>query len=144
LILYCDSSALVKRYLKEEGSDAFDRFWDDYSEIATSVVAYAECLAAFNRRLREKDINREDHELLSRQFKGEYYQLLLVPISEATNEIADKLIGKYPLRGFDAIHLSSALLIQQIGKIEVVFAAFDKTLNQAAKEENLKVPFFSF
>ena len=35
-------------------------------------------------------------------------------------------------------------LVKQAEKLNTYFAAFDKTLNQAAKEENIKVPFFSF
>jgi len=83
------------------------------------------------------------------EFKREYQHLILVPVSEDLNsedlnKLIEELIIKYPLRGFDVIHLSSALLIKQAGNLNTYFAAFDKALNQAAKEENIKVPFFSF
>jgi len=144
MILYCDTSALIKRYVQEEGSSELAEIWTQALHICTSTVAFAESMAVFGRKYREGMLNREKFRHVTAEFKREYQHLILVPVSEDLNKLIEELIIKYPLRGFDVIHLSSALLIKQAGKLNTYFAAFDKTLNQAAKEENLKVPFFSF
>ncbi len=61
MILYCDTSALIIRYIEEEGTNIVDKLWEDSIFIATSVVAYAESLSAFNRRLREALLSKNDY-----------------------------------------------------------------------------------
>jgi len=48
MILYLDTSALVKKYFKEQGSTEVIRLWKKTSSIVTSTVAYAETLAAIH------------------------------------------------------------------------------------------------
>jgi predicted nucleic acid-binding protein len=53
---------------------------------------------------------------------------------------AGRLVQKYGLRGFDAVHLSSAKLIRkQQNSISLSFSSFDEKLNTAAAEEGLTV-----
>ena len=49
MILYLDTSALVKRYFKEKNSDELIARWRQAAEIFTSSVAYAETMASFYR-----------------------------------------------------------------------------------------------
>ena len=49
------------------------------------------------------------------------------------------LIPVCSLRGFDVIHLASALLFTYSKEIDLFFACFDHTLNAAAIKEGLKV-----
>jgi hypothetical protein len=52
---------------------------------------------------------------------------------------AGQLISWYKLKGLDAVHLGSALLLKkQIDGIELFFACFDKNLNRAARKEGFK------
>ena len=53
MILYCDTSALIKRYVEENGTEYVDALWDDCWGVATSVEAFAEAMSAFGRKLRE-------------------------------------------------------------------------------------------
>ena len=53
MILYCDTSALIKRYVEEKGTERVDALWEDCQGVSTSVVAFAEAMSAFSRRLRE-------------------------------------------------------------------------------------------
>lgn len=53
---------------------------------------------------------------------------------------AGRAAAAYGLRGFDAVHLSSAKLLKasQPG-VSLAFSAFDEKLNKAAASEKLKV-----
>lgn len=50
MILYLDTSAIVKKYFKEQGSMEVIRLWKKTNSIVTSTVAYAETLAAIHRK----------------------------------------------------------------------------------------------
>ena len=141
MILYCDTSALVKRYVEENWSNEVDTLWEDAIEIASSSVAFAETLSIFNRKLREGIITEKEYIQTITEFKTEYTQFIIVPISSELNKIIEKLCLKYSLRGFDAIHLASALLIQKNSNLTTIFACFDNILNKAAEHEGLDVSF---
>ena len=139
MILYCDTSALVKRYVNEAGTDLVDAAWEQASVIATSVVAYAESMAAFHRREREGRLTQKNLRRISDKFKGDYRQIILVPADHHLHQFIDELLKHHPLRGFDAIHLASALIFNSDDKETIVFACFDASLNKAAEKEGLRI-----
>jgi len=49
------------------------------------------------------------------------------------------LIRKYPLKGADALHLSSALWLEKTVQEKVTFVASDESLLKAARSERLKI-----
>jgi len=59
MILYCDTSALIKRYVQEEGSSELTEIWTQALHVCTSTVAFAESMAVFGRKYREGMLNRE-------------------------------------------------------------------------------------
>lgn len=60
MILYLDTSALVKKYFKEKYSSEVIAAWKSSIGIATSAVAYAELLAAVYRKSTETRIGKSD------------------------------------------------------------------------------------
>jgi len=56
MILYLDTSALVKRYFQESYSDEILSRWKSAAQIATSFVAYAETMASLYRKKRDADL----------------------------------------------------------------------------------------
>jgi hypothetical protein len=48
------------------------------------------------------------------------------------------LVATHPLRGFDAIHLASALLLHEKIEDNFIFVCYDKTVITAAIEEGLE------
>lgn len=139
MILYCDTSALIKRYVEEEGTGRVDALWSRADGVATSVVAFAETMAAFGRKRREGLLTRKEHAETTKKFKEDYRHLILVPIHGELNEVIEGLLKRHPLKGFDAIHLSSALLFAQGHEQGLFFACFDDPLSQAAVKEGLAV-----
>lgn len=140
MILYCDTSALIKRYIEEEGTAVVDRLWSASLGIATSLVAFAETLAALSRKLREGILTETEYARALKVIKADFDSFILVSITPELNAAIARLVRRYPLRGFDAIHLSAALAIRDSGDIPVQFACFDHLLNEAAMKEGLPVP----
>lgn len=141
MILYCDTSALIKRYVEEEGTESVDYLWDSALAIVTSIVAFAEALSAFNRKLREGILTHKEYLETVKSFKKDYNHLILVPINNDLNTLIEDFVGRHPLRGFDAIHLASAITFTQSENVEMVFACFDDALNQSALKEGLLAAF---
>jgi predicted nucleic acid-binding protein len=65
MILYLDTSALIKKYFKETGSDEVISKWQEATGIITSSVAYAESLASIYRKKREAKFGKEIYSRLS-------------------------------------------------------------------------------
>lgn len=139
MILYCDTSALIKRYVEEEGTELVDRLWSASLGIATSVVAFAETASTLSRKLREGILTEREYVTTVKTFKSDFDSFVLVSVTPMLNPIIERLVRGYSLRGFDAIHLSSALTIRDSGSLPVQFACFDHTLNEAALKEGLAI-----
>ena len=139
MILYLDTSALVKVYIEEPGSDRVANWLEKADEAAISVVAYAEVYSAFRRAFwAERRITESDFKAVVHKFEEDWRDgaYTLVGIGNRVLEKARDLILRYGLKGFDGIHLGAALFLnEQLG--EVVFGAFDKKLLDVAEKESL-------
>ena len=60
-------------------------------------------------------------------------------VNDELNGYIDRVIGRHQLRGFDAIHLASAIVIHESISDDFLFACFDKRLARAAQSEGLEV-----
>lgn len=135
MILYLDTSSLVKLYLEETHSELV-REWLEHAEaVATSRVAYPEALSAFSRRREDEGISTAGFTLLREAFEADWSSFVLLPVKERR---AGGLAVNHLLRGFDAIHLAAALdLIDLLSAESIVFSAFDAKLLDAARAEGI-------
>jgi predicted nucleic acid-binding protein len=140
VILYLDTSSLVKLYLEEDHSDSVREFVAAAEAVATSRVAYAEALSAFARRHQEGDLSDESFELVCEVFDAQWPHLVLLPVKERS---AGGLAIRQLLRGFDAIHLAAALdLVEyQVAADGILFSSFDARLLRAARAEGFSAVF---
>ncbi len=139
MILYLDTSSLVKLYVEEEGSTDVASAVKNASAAATSIIAYAESTAAFARRFREGSLVKRDYKALLRAFENDWANYVHVKVSEEIVRLAGALAEKHGLRGFDAIHLSSAIMLKK-SKTPVTFMCYDDKLQKASIRERLAQP----
>lgn len=137
MILYLDTSSLVKLFVAETHSSQV-RAWTEKAEIlATCRVAYPEAMSAFNKRWKTGDLSQHDCDLLTKTFAHEWRRLAIIDFDEIA---AGRLVTTYGLRGFDAVHLSAAgLLRSERNAPTVAFSSFDDKLNSAATAERFTV-----
>ena len=138
MMLYLDTSAVVKRYFKEQHSEEIVQYWKDADEIATSSVAYAETLAAFYRKNREAAIGERIFRKVVSEFRRDWHSFVRVEVNDELNGFIDRVVGAHPIRGFDAIHLSSAIVLHERLPAQLLFACFDHRLSIAARAEGLR------
>ena len=140
MILYLDTSALVKLYVREPGTEAVQSWLAEAEVAATSWVAYAESRAAFARALREGSTRVERHQERVGQFNRDWEALLRVDLLPSLSRAAGDLAEVHGLRGFDAIHLASAVWLRdKAGPGSLAFAAFDRRLLAAAERVGLPI-----
>ena len=136
-MIYLDTSALIKRFVNEKGSSLVQSLLRQPEGVATAKIAYAEVFAGLARKLREGNIPKNMHALACRQFERDWPAYLRVDLQDNVLFLARDLIQRHPLRGFDAVHLASALSLKNALGEEVTFAAADGRLLRAAGAENL-------
>jgi uncharacterized protein len=139
MILYLDSSALVKRYVREAGSEDVERLIAQADMVGTSLVSRAEVAAALARAARMGFVGRDEAEAALLVFRAEWLRLARVQLTEPLLARADAVAWHYGLRGYDAIHLASALYWQESLRQAVVLATFDRELWHAAEAAGLSV-----
>lgn len=134
MILYLDTSSLVKLYVEEEGSEVVRTRASEASTLATSIIAYAEARAAFARARREGTLTTQDLGGARRSLDRDWVRLLKVPADETLVLEAGELAESAKLRGCDSIHLASFFHLRRVlGTTEVVFSSYDEALNRAAR-----------
>lgn len=138
MIVYLDTSALVKLYVKEAGTREVQRLIRESEAVVASWVAYAETRAAFARAVREKLTSPARHQERLAQFNQDWESVVRVELLPLVARNAGELAEIHGLRGFDAIHLASALWLRDKMGGSFGFAAFDQRLRSAAEQAGLR------
>jgi predicted nucleic acid-binding protein len=132
VILYTDSSALAKRYVSEPGSRDVQALLRDAEVVGTALIARAEVSAAVARLVRMGALRRPEGESIVEAFRKDWLELLAIGLTEAVIAEADILAWEQSLRGYDAVHLASALAWQRGLERGVTLASYDRDLWLAA------------
>jgi predicted nucleic acid-binding protein len=139
VILYLDTSALVKLYAPESDSALMKQLVDTAELSSTSRIAYAEARAAFARKRREQAVTLRDYRTIVQDFDDDWETFFIVDVSDALVKRAGQLAETFALRGYDAVHLASAVIVGEQGSQPVRFACFDEKLSRAARRQGLAV-----
>ena len=140
MILYLDTSALVKLYVEEQGSGQVRHAIENAERVVTHGIAYVEARAAF--RLRATDAPDADTlQRWRRDFEADWPKLDVVGAVQTLLHRAGELADLLSLRAYDAVHLAAAeALHHKLGASHaLVFAVFDKRLALAAQSLGLSV-----
>ena len=116
MILYFDTSALVKFFHEEEGSEAVTRLiMSENNEIWISELTRIEFLSAIFRRFRNKEINGEQLKEVLIGFEEQIAFFNIEPLGQAILREAEGLLVRYGktrrLRALDALQLGTFSLV---------------------------------
>jgi predicted nucleic acid-binding protein len=139
VILYCDTSALLKLLVSEAGSDQMQQAGSDADAIAVCRITWAEAMAAMARRQREDPVSSEDLEQARQQLIQVWEHCSIVEVSQNLVESAGRYADAFALRGYDSVQLAAAHELHRTTAEPVTFASYDRRLNQAAQLLQLKV-----
>ncbi|MGH7231792.1 MAG: type II toxin-antitoxin system VapC family toxin [Nitrospiraceae bacterium] len=137
MMLYLDTSALVKLYVDEPMAQAVKAAVGETDAVATSLLAYVEARAAFARARRESRLSLSAYRRVVDAFVEDWSRYITVEVTDALVKEAGQLAASRSLRGYDALHLAAALSLQHRITMPLYFLAFDRQLMAAAKREGL-------
>lgn len=132
LLVYLDTSALVKRYVAEAGSEEVRALLQEAQAVATSAVAQVEMAAALAKAMRMGVLSPEGAQAALDAFLEDWPRLHRLRLTDLLLERARDLAWREGLRGYDAAHLAAALLWQEALEVPVLLATFDVGLWRAA------------
>lgn len=133
MILYLDTSALVKLYIDEPNRDNVMHALKNAKVIASHKISFVEIHAAFARLQRENKLSENDLQLCKNSFSSDWKSYLQVEISDRLLQKAADYAEAFSLRAYDSVHLAAADDLQKQTDTKVQFACFDHKLNQAGK-----------
>lgn len=133
MILFCDTSALLKLYIDEPGSDAVKAQVQAAEAVAVCRIAWAEAHAALSRRARETPEDAATLELAKAALAADWARYVVMEINQALVERAGDYADTFALRANDGVQLAAAFETGLIAQTPVLFACFDLRLNKAAK-----------
>jgi predicted nucleic acid-binding protein len=137
VILYLDTSALVKLFVVEPASELVAEFTEGSDTVVTSRIAYVEACSALARRRREKLLDAAAHLRAQKALLERWDDLVTVELDEID---AGDLTSRHDLRAFDAVHLAAALKVRAYSNdVPFQFCSFDGRQRIAAAAENLVV-----
>jgi predicted nucleic acid-binding protein len=142
-ICYLDTSAVVKRYVSEAGSEVVDElFKDAYRGMKILSISYwniAEVTVVFDKYERILGLNAKN---LLKNFLREIkilrrlYRFKIIEVSPPLLRETIKLILRYHIYAADALQIASAKAVKS-----TAFATGDKRLLSIAEKEGLKTIF---
>ncbi|MDZ4251203.1 MAG: type II toxin-antitoxin system VapC family toxin [Sulfuritalea sp.] len=133
MILFCDTSALVKLYVREDFSDDMQALARSASAIAVCRIAWAEIMAALSRRARENPGDAATIETIRARLRTDWPRYAIVEITQSLVELAGEYADTFALRGYDSVQLAAARRLQEAASDEIHFACFDARLQKAAR-----------
>ena len=139
MIVYFDTSAIVKLYASESGSAQVKRLLGTAEHVVSSIIAYAETRAALARKYRMCQMSEKQFIFQKNQFESDWTGVVKVSADANLVGIAGELADRFALKGYDAIHLASADHVYREVRSPVRFACFDSSLNRAAAMLGLKL-----
>lgn len=134
MIAYLDASALVKRYVAEAGSTAVNGLISEAEALGTAVISRAEVSAALAKAVRVKSLSTDAGTSALQAFMADWDNLIRLQLTEVLVARAAALAWEHGLRGYDAVHLATALFWHETLGEAVTVATYDRDLWKGAKK----------
>ena len=134
---FIDTSALLKKYVAEPGSDKFVSFLQEVSEITVSPITKLEFHAATQRCVNQKLLTSSQAQSIQTQANRDFDYFHIVIWNGSLEKKGIELVKKYALRSLDAIQLAAVVLSGAD-----IFVTSDKFLYTIAGREWKKVKLF--
>jgi predicted nucleic acid-binding protein len=138
---FIDSSAPVKRYRIEKGSQRLSELLKIADQVLISRLTIVEVSATIVRRSKQAGAPQQDLRATLSFLDADIEDVFdVVELNKPLLELAVASTRKHALRGADAIQLASAMLTRRhMPNVQLALIACDLELNAAAVAEGLQV-----
>lgn len=139
MLIYFDTSALLKCYINETGARETRALAAQATQAGIVAIGKAEAAAALGKAQRLGYLTSAAMHSAWDALRRDWSTLLRLQITETLVNNAADLALQYELRGYDAVHLAAALFWQEAMQSPVQLATFDRQLWCAARHAGLTV-----
>ena len=133
MILFCDTSALVKLYVHEDGSETLIEQATASEAVAVCRIAWVEIMSAMARRSREAPQDGAALDRARRRVVADWPHFFTLEITQTLVELAGDYAEAFALRAYDSVQLAAVQTVHREVPGEVRFACFDTRLLKAAQ-----------
>jgi predicted nucleic acid-binding protein len=136
---YFDTSALVKRYVRERGSARVRSLLERY-DLLSSAITPVEVFSALWRRKRNGNLSEGHLAATLSRVESDRLRWELVELGGTVLSRAEEIVqGTVPMRALDAIHVASLITFQAASGIQIPFITGDGRQHDAAEQMKLDV-----
>lgn len=144
-IYYLDTSALIKRYRTEPGSNVIRELFDgltDSDALATSQLTVLEMNSALARLLESRQMDREEYQRVLDRFARDIgdYGFTVTPVHNELVIEAVSVVREYSLRALDALHFTSAIVAGELPGNQILYmVSADRMIIEACGKYGMPV-----
>ena len=138
--VYWDTSALAAVYLRDACTKQATELFDSMRYPTSSWLCYSETRAAFRACTDAKKISAAKHADIVERFERDWALFHKIPVKSTLSPELRRIFKHHSLRGADAVHLASAILMNMrlmVANKQIVFACDDRNLATAADADGL-------
>jgi predicted nucleic acid-binding protein len=137
MILYLDTSAVVKLFIREAGTDYLQGLYAPAGVFGTSRICEPEFSAALAKSVRMGICSIEMAEGALKEFKRIWGSVIKVDADAGVLGSAADLAWEHGLRGYDAVHLASAMRLESLARSHVTMVTYDMQLWDVSRKVGL-------
>lgn len=140
--VYWDTSALAAVYLRDSCTKQATALFQSMRFPASSWLCYSETRAAFRACLDAKKISAVKYADIVERFEKDWALFHKIPVKSTLSPELRRIFKNHSLRGADAVHLASAILLNMrmaVANKHIIFACDDAKLAIAADADGLEV-----
>ncbi|MDR1851692.1 MAG: type II toxin-antitoxin system VapC family toxin [Propionibacteriaceae bacterium] len=136
MIGYFDTSAVIPLVIAEPSTEMCARLWLECDVRVSTLLIIAEAGAALAQALRMGRLDDAQYEKAVELLGRRAEELDLISVTRKTVDDAAKLAARHALRGYDAVHVASALAVSEE---DLVGISGDKQLLDVLRSEGVDV-----
>jgi predicted nucleic acid-binding protein len=132
--IFFDTSAFVKRYVNEAGTEQVLAWCDRATEVGLSGIVLPEIISSFCRLRRENKMTEREYLQLKAFLLADIEDIAICDLTPLVLAQSIACLESNTLRGMDAIHIGSAIVLKAD-----LFISADKKQLKAAMNAGLQV-----
>lgn len=110
MVVFIDTSSLIKRYVEETGSSEIDRYFTEDTIVYISPLTPVEMNSALKRKLREGSICDETYRAAIGSWHEDVHSYSIVMFSDEIVSKAIDIVNSHDVKTLDAFQISAAVL----------------------------------
>lgn len=137
---YFDTSTYLKLYVQENGTEEARSLVNEHKALSSAILL-TECFSALSRKREAGEIEDRILTRLVKTIREELQHVEIINLTDLVLTRAEEIVLHSTARALDAIHIASALFIQDMSKIPLTFITSDRKQYAVAAMQGLSTVF---